>query len=120
MADVVPTIRTFQVFPDLPRELEPLLELARNLWWVWNPDAVELFRRLDRKLWEDVYHNPVKLLGTIAQTKLAAAATDDGFLAHLKRIHTTFKEHMNGKGWFSESHGDKKGLQIAYFSAEFG
>ncbi len=74
MADAVPTIRTFQVFPDLPASLEPLLELARNLWWVWNPDAVELFRRLDRKLWEDVYHNPVKMLGTIAQTKLAAAA----------------------------------------------
>ena len=72
MADGVPTIRTFQVFPDLPAELEPLLELARNLWWVWNPDAVELFRRLDRKLWEDVYHNPVKMLGSIAQSKLAA------------------------------------------------
>jgi len=37
--------------------------------WVWHPDAVELFRRLDRKLWEDVYHNPVKLLGVIAQSK---------------------------------------------------
>src|SRR5687768_13199532 len=42
-----PTIRTFQVFPDIPPALDPLLELARNLWWVWHPDAVELFRRLD-------------------------------------------------------------------------
>ena len=64
MADAtLPTIRTFQVFPDIPETLQPLLELAQNLWWVWHPDAVELFRRLDRKLWEDVYHNPVKLLG---------------------------------------------------------
>ncbi|HEX4796836.1 MAG TPA: alpha-glucan family phosphorylase, partial [Humisphaera sp.] len=120
MADGVPTIRTFQVFPDLPAELEPLLELARNLWWVWNPDAVELFRRLDRKLWEDVYHNPVKMLGSIAQSKLAAAAKDDGFLAHLNRVHAIFKEHMTGKGWFHEKHGDLSKLLIAYFSAEFG
>src|SRR5882724_2598703 len=120
MAEVLPTIRTFEVFPDLPAALDPLLELARNLWWVWNPDAVELFRRLDRKLWEDVYHNPVKMLGTIAQAKLAHAATDDGFIAHLNRVHTVFKEHMTGKGWFSEAHGDKDKLLISYFSAEFG
>ena len=66
MADATsPTIRTFQVFPDVPRRSQPLLELAHNLWWVWHPDAVELFRRLDRKLWDEVYHNPVKLLGAI-------------------------------------------------------
>ena len=72
-----PTIRTFQVFPDVPQPLAPLLEMAQNLWWVWHPDAVELFRRLDRKLWEEMYHNPVKLLGTIPQLKLAAAASFD-------------------------------------------
>jgi hypothetical protein len=35
MADspVSPTIRTFQVFPDLPAALQPLLRLANNLWW---------------------------------------------------------------------------------------
>ncbi|HZL37492.1 MAG TPA: alpha-glucan family phosphorylase [Tepidisphaeraceae bacterium] len=120
MADGVPTIRAFQVFPDLPAELEPLLKLARNLWWVWNPDAVELFRRLDRKLWEDVYHNPVKMLGTIAQAKLSAAAKDEGFLAHLRRVFAVFSDHMSGKGWFSDTHPDKDKLQIAYFSAEFG
>src|SRR5579884_813868 len=122
MADSsAPTIRTFQVFPDLPTPLEPLLELARNLWWVWNPDAVELFRRLDRKLWDDVYHNPVKMLGSISQAKLAAAANDDGYLAHLGRVYTAYREHMGPKGWFNENHGDlSHKLHIAYFSAEFG
>ena len=121
MADgVLPTIRTFQVFPDLPPELEPLLDLARNLWWVWNPDAVELFRRLDRKLWEDVYHNPVKMLGSIAQAKLQHAAKDDGFRAHLNRVSAAFKEHLSQPGWFNENHPDKSKMLVAYFSAEFG
>src|SRR4051794_32665166 len=121
MADnLAPTIRTFQVFPDLPEPLEPLLKLAHNLWWVWQPDAVELFRRLDRKLWEEVYHNPVKLLGVIDQTKLASAAQDDGYLAHMRRVYDEFQKHLNEKGWFNETHPEKSKTQVAYFSAEFG
>ncbi|HSZ54636.1 MAG TPA: alpha-glucan family phosphorylase [Tepidisphaeraceae bacterium] len=119
-AAVAPTIRTFQVFPDVPTQLAPLLELAHNLWWVWNPDAVELFRRLDRNLWESVYHNPVKLLGVLPQEKLAAAAEDDGYLAHLHRVYEDFKEHLSRPGWFKETHPDKQGMLVAYFSAEFG
>src|SRR5205823_1429274 len=121
MSDTVPpNIRTFQVFPEVPPQLQSLLELANNLWWVWHPDAVELFRRLDRKVWEDVYHNPVKLLGTISQGKLALAAQDEGYLAHLKRVHVLFREHLDEHGWFHQHHADKNKMLVAYFSAEFG
>jgi starch phosphorylase len=138
MADVsLPTIRMFQVSPDVPPALAPLMELARNLWWVWHPDAVELFRRLDRKLWEDVYHNPVKMLGLISQDRLAKFAQDEGYLAHLKRIHDSFKAHLAEDGWFQQVHPDANGgpgptgsvvstagskskRLVAYFSAEFG
>src|SRR5437764_13303309 len=113
MADV-PTIRTFQVFPDLPTSLEPLLEIARNLWWVWNPDAVELFRRLDRQLWETVYHNAVKMLGVIPQRRLAEAAADDGFLAHLNRVHEAFKHHPSDSGWFGRHHSNKYKKLVLY------
>lgn len=115
-----PNIKTFQVFPDVPAPLQPLLELANNFWWVWHPDAVELFRRLDRKLWEEVYHNPIKLLGQVSQIKLADAAEDDGYLAHLKRVYSAFKEHLSEKGWYESTHGEKGKLLTAYFSAEFG
>ncbi len=115
-----PTIRTFQVFPDVPAALQPLLRLANNLWWVWNPDAVELFRRLDRKLWEDVYHNPIKLLGSIPQETLAEAAKDEGYLAHMNRVMEVFQEHLDQKGWYRERHPEDDKLCVAYFSAEFG
>ncbi len=120
MADfVTPTIRTFQVFPDLPATLQPLLELAKNFWWMWHPDGVEMFRRLDRDLWESVYHNPVKLLGTIDQAKLVHASKDEGFLAHLQRVHESFRAHIDEQGWFAKTHPDSN-LKVAYFSAEFG
>ncbi len=115
-----PTIRTFQVFPDLPESLKPLNELAHNIWWMWHPDGVELFRRLDRKLWDDVYHNPVKMLGGIDQEKLAAAAQDEGYLAHLGRVYMMFKAHLSEKGWYQKAHAEQSKLLVAYFSAEFG
>jgi len=121
MADFsAPTIRAFQVFPDVPAPLAPLLEIANNLWWVWHPDAVELFRRLDRKLWSEVHHNPVKLLGTINQNVLAKMATDDSYLAYLARVYEAFKAHLSEKGWYNKQYGDKPKLLAAYFSAEFG
>jgi len=117
---VAPTIRTFQVFPDVPEPLAPLLELAHNLWWAWNPDAVELFRRLDRDLWETVYHNPVKMLGALSQKKMSAAARDEGYRAHLRRVYEDFKEHLSETGWFKKNNPDAAGMLVAYFSAEFG
>jgi starch phosphorylase len=121
MADtVIPNVRTFQVFPDIPAPLQPLWAMARNLWWVWNPDAIELFRRLDRKLWEDVYHNPVKLLGVIDGTKLEQASNDEGYLAHMQRVYAAFRAHVEGRGWFKDAHADRSKMCVAYFSAEFG
>src|SRR5438132_6985158 len=108
---VAPTIRTFQVFPDVPAPLSHLVELANNLWWVWHPDAAELFRRLDRKLWEDVYHNPVKLLGMISQARLAKLSKDEGYLAHLRRVHESFRAHLAEQGWFQKTHPDAAGLE---------
>ena len=115
-----PNIRTFEVLPDVPEPLQPLVELSHNLWWVWNYDAVELFRRLDRDLWQTVYHNPVKLLGTISQEKLANAAKDDGYLAHLNRVYAAFKHHIEEEGWYAKTHGQEHKMLVSYFSAEFG
>jgi starch phosphorylase len=44
-------IHTFNVVPKLPEVLEPLREIAMNLWWTWQPDARKLFRYLDPVLW---------------------------------------------------------------------
>src|ERR1700733_10498284 len=90
-----PALRTFQVFPDIPAQLQPLAELSRNLWWVWHPNAVELFARLSPALWDEVYYNPVKLLGSLPQETLVAAARDDDYLAHMHRVYEAFKIHLS-------------------------
>lgn len=114
-------IRTVEVIPFLPPELEHLRELAYNLRWTWDHETIALFRRLDRDLWEKSGHNPVLMLGMIAQEQLNEAATDEGFLAHLNRIYQRCQEYMHSEtNWFEKQFKNKKYGPIAYFSAEFG
>jgi starch phosphorylase len=112
---------TFRIIPALPASLERLRELAYNLKWAWDHDAIDLFRRLDRDLWETSGHNPVLMLGTIGQERLEQAAADDGFMAHLERVGRDLDRYVQAKStWFSRTYPDGAGACMAYFSAEFG
>ncbi|OQY17970.1 MAG: alpha-glucan phosphorylase [Anaerolineaceae bacterium 4572_32.2] len=113
-------IRTFTVASSLPPELESLRELAYNLRWSWNHETIQLFRRLDRSLWEETDHNPVLMLGAIRQAYLRAAAADQGFLAHLERVSERFRHYMEEPTWYDQ-HISSPDCEhcIAYFSAEF-
>ena len=114
-------IKTFVVIPSLPESLAQLQELAHNLWWCWNPEAIALWRRLDPIKWEETYHNPVKMLGTISQERLTTKSQDEAFLAHLARVYESFQSYMNNyQTWFDQKHGDRSKPMVAYFSAEFG
>ncbi len=115
-------IQTFSVIPSLPPEIEPLREIAYNLYWSWTFDAIELFRRLDRDLWESSGHNPVLMLGTIDQEKLEGAARNDGFLDHLRRVRARLDTYLSSSHrWFPRMWGARAGnCSVAYFSAEFG
>ena len=35
----------------LPEALQPLHEMATNLWWVWNHEGAKLFGKIDKDLW---------------------------------------------------------------------
>jgi len=95
-------------------------ELAYNLRWTWDHDTINLFRRLDKDLWESTGHNPVLLLGSISQERLNEAATDEGFVVQLDRICMKYHEYMRTENtWYEKHQKGKKGV-IAYFSAEFG
>ncbi len=113
-------VKKFKVIPYLPANLKPLMKIANNLWWVWNFEAIELFRRLDVNLWTDVHHNPIKLLGAVSQNTLDEAAKSDSFIAHMERVEKELDLHLTMKSWFEEKQNEYSGASIAYFSAEFG
>ncbi len=72
-------IGTYQVLPVIPEKLSGLKDLAYNLFWTWNPDVFDLFRRMDEDLWESTNHNPVLMLGQISQSRLDELSQDSGF-----------------------------------------
>ena len=110
---------TFQVFPNIPENLQFLEVLSRNMWWCWDKNAIELFRRMDPALWTESGRNPIAFLSKISQSRCEKLAKDKGYRAHLKEVQEQFKIRVMG----GADHGDSDfGPQdtVAYFSMEFG
>jgi starch phosphorylase len=114
------TVRTFTVKPALPEPLKDLRIVANNLFWSWNPDMTDLFRRIDYDLWKQYMHNPVKLLGTVSQAKLEDLAESEGFVYQLQQAKNKLDESLRTPTWFDKIYDSTTKPVIAYFSAEFG
>jgi len=113
-------IREFKVVPYLPERLKPLMKIANNLWWVWNFEAIDLFRRIDVDLWREVGHNPVNFLGALSQGALDRAAQSESFVAHMHRVESELERHMTRISWYDQNSKGMENQVIAYYSAEFG
>ena len=113
-------VTKFTVVPKLPPRLARLMDIANNVWWSWNPEAIDLFFRMDRDLWVATDQNPRRVLGEIGQGRLAELEQSGSFMAHLDRVATRLQEYMRGGDWHSRHPQAPKELLVAYFSAEFG
>lgn len=111
--------KSFVVTPSLPESLQDLATISENMWWCWNSDAVELFRRLDRDIWEESYHSPKAMLGLVKQKRLEELADDTSFISHMKRVKAELDKYMSVPTWFDKTFPEYKDKKIAYFSTEF-
>src|ERR1700680_64435 len=111
-------VHTFNVSPRLPDNLEPLRELAHNLWWTWEPDARRLFRHLDTQLWDRTNHNPIRMLQLSRQARLIELAADDDYIREMQAVYQKFKAYMARTDTYGRLRSSAP--RIAYFSAEFG
>lgn len=108
---------TFQVFPAIPEPLSFLETLSRNMWWCWQKDAIELFRRINPRLWKASGRNPLAFLTLIPNERLEELAKDNGFLAHQQRVKTRFEKRVTLDR--SQEILGKEHI-TGYFSMEFG
>jgi starch phosphorylase len=103
----------------IPERIGRLPELTNDLWWTWNPQAREVFRRLDYPLWRQTAHNPVLMLRGVSQEMLNLAARDDRFLAvYDQAVDLLDRARSAEETWWRKRHPENAG-PIAYFSAEF-
>lgn len=108
-----PVWREIHVHSVLPKELEPLEEVAHNLWWVWDEKAKDLFEVLDPKEWEKSGKNPVLLLQNLKSERTEEILSNTEMMQCVKDVHASFRNYM-------DTALDKKRPSIAYFSMEYG
>src|SRR6266702_2376519 len=111
------------VFPIMPSRISRLYELAYNLWWSWHPEARALYKTLDPDLWEEVGHNPVRLLSEVRPARLEEVASSADYLQSYDSVFSDFDAYMHPRAnetWFSRTYPELIHRTIAYFSAEFG
>lgn len=112
-------MQTFRVLPDIPEPLAFLEVLSRNIWWCWQYDAVELFRRIDPRLWDGCGRNPILFLTYIPQKRFEELAADKSFLTHQDRVKEQFQGLVCTRQIDYNAHLTHENT-IAYFSMEFG
>ena len=107
-------------FRPLPDRVKRLVELGYDLWWSWNYQAREVFRRLDYPLWRQTAHNPVLMLRQLAPDLIEQAARDESFLAlYDSAVHALDAAQAARDTWWQQRFQDRSVRPIAYFSAEF-
>lgn len=111
----------FNVLPNLPDNLKPLLELSYNIWCVWDSETFALFRDIDPGLWSETSHNPVKFLYRLPQEKLNALSKDEGILFRIDNIKKRLENYLKKTTYFDKIKSNlPKNFLIAYFSLEYG
>ncbi len=98
---------------NLPESLKKIEEIANNIWWVWNSDAKNLFRNIDKEAWIEAQSNPIRLINILSYEKLQKLANDKEFISKLDAVYDNFKTYMNVPL-------NTQKPSIAYFSMEYG
>ena len=114
-------VKDMPVAAALPKRIERLNDLAYNLWWAWEPEAINLFKQIDPITWDAVSHNPIEMLRRTARALLNQKSNDKDFVGAYDSVIKKFDEYMNRKDtWFNVHYPEVKDKTISYFSFEFG
>lgn len=102
--------------------LRTKLELiARNFWWTWHPEVMDLFRDLDSALWREVKHRPLAFLARMDDATLEDRARALALETRILRAVRRMEDGLTSRGtWGDRRAGVLKVRPVAYFSAEFG
>ena len=108
-----PNWRSVIIHRAIPEALQPLEELAKNLWWCWNDEAYEVFKYIDKAKWIEVRKNPIALLDSISLSRYKELENDAVFMRNLSKVYGDFQEYMAKKA-------EMVSPSISYFSMEYG
>ena len=108
-----PNWRDITAKSQVPTDLKCLEILAKNLWWSWNNEAINLFKSTDKDLWKSVHENPVLLLQRIGYEKLEEITKDKQIMRNIQDVYDKFEKYL-------QVEKRKDVPSISYFSMEYG
>ncbi|MGE5448636.1 MAG: alpha-glucan family phosphorylase, partial [Bacteroidales bacterium] len=108
-----PVWKKLFVESNIPEKLAPLKELSRNLWWVWNTEARELFQMIDAEIFDESEHNPILLLERVSYQRFLELENNDAFILKMNNVWKNLQTYLNERKTL-------QGPSIAYFSMEYG
>jgi starch phosphorylase len=119
LAPVVSEARTLDRF--VAPAQERLWSLARNVWWSWDQDCVNLFRDLNPVRWRELNQNPIALLNEMSLSEIERRATELVLHSRINYVFRRRQEYLQGdRTWGAANAGILRPRPVAYFSAEFG
>ena len=108
-----PNWRDITVKSQVTTDLKCLEILAKNLWWSWNNEAINLFKSIDKDLWKSVHENPVLFLQRIGYEKLEEITKDKQIMRNIQDVYDKFEKYL-------QVEKRKDVPSISYFSMEYG
>lgn len=108
-----PNWKDFSVKLDVPQGLDKLVEIANNLWWVWNHDAEMLFRDVNPEAWKSTQKNPLSMFEKTNYERFEELEKDTNFMNRLNKVYNEFSEYVKSKPRTDIP-------SVSYFSMEYG
>ena len=101
--------------------LDRLERLARNFFWAWQPEVMNIFRDIDPRLWTQVNHNPIRMLKELPRETIADRSRDLAIESRVVYALRRLEDYLAGDSTYGLEHaGPINARPVAYFSAEFG
>ena len=119
VAPIVSEARTLDRF--IAPAQERLWALARNVWWSWDHDCINLFRDLNPARWRQLNQNPIALLNEMPLKEIERRATELVLHSRINYVYRRQQEYLlEDRTWGAANAGVLRPRPVAYFSAEFG
>jgi starch phosphorylase len=96
------------------------MDMAKNLWFCWNQEPIDLFRSVDQNLWEETGHNPMAILGRLKNSRIQELLKDEGFLLEMDRVSGEFNRYVADRRAYEFRMETPFDFTVAYLSAEYG
>jgi starch phosphorylase len=106
-------------FPDLPKKLAVLVDLALDLRWTWSHEGDALWRMISPEMWEAT-RNPWTLLPDVSRERFRNLMEDPDFAAELERLVAVRNQYLSAPSWYGQTYPTSDLKRVAYFSLEFG